>query len=86
VGFQICFTIAGKKHCIPIPVLVDENIVPIPQNFPELELVSTILTIAPHLKDSELRKNLTTVAERYVNSVKAALPQGVELQETAVKA
>jgi hypothetical protein len=86
MAFQICFTIAGKRHCIPIPVLIDEKYVPIPQNFPELELVSTILTVVPHLKDNELKKSLTTVADRYVNSVKAGLPQGVELQETTVKA
>jgi len=81
--FAICIKIHGKKHCFPLPVPVPTHHGPDPGpiNFPELELATTILTVAPDLKDVAFAKELTAIARRFVDGVKSGLPNGVELDE-----
>ena len=81
MSFVICFKIHGHKHCFPIPDLVQQVPGHGPVNFPELELATTILTVAPHLKDAAFAKELTAIARRFVDGVKSGLPTGVELDE-----
>ena len=80
--FSIWSKIHGKKHCFPVPTPAPSHLPgPGPINFPELELATTILTIAPQLKDATFAKDLAARARRYVHGVKAGLPNGVELEE-----
>jgi len=47
------------------------------------ELATTILTVAPLLKDADAAfgKEVTAIARKFVDGVKGGLPQGVELEE-----
>ena len=83
---RFCFTIAGKRHCIFIPLLVEVFRKPPPQNFPELELAATVLEMVRVVGPSELSKQLSDVATRFVGNIQKQLPQGVEIvmgKETA---
>ena len=77
---KICFTIAGKKYCIYVPLLVQwPPIKPPPRNFPELELAATVLELVRAVGPSELSKQLSEVATRFVGNLQKQLPQGVEI-------
>ena len=78
---QICFTIAGVRHCIDIPLLVDFKHVkpPPPNNFPELDLALTVLELVKIVKPSDLAKQFTETATAFVTQVQAQLPKGVEI-------
>jgi len=76
-------------HCFKIPQLVDDSYftelhLPHPQNYPELELAGTILSLVeyvdPIIKDKVFTQQLTEVANNYVQKVRQGLPQGVELK------
>ena len=83
MAFAFCIKIHGKKHCFPLQAETPKLPGIGPINFPALELATTILTVAPHLKDGDAAfgKELTTIARRFVDGVKGGLPQGVELEE-----
>ena len=84
---RICFIINGQRHCLDIPLLVNLDPLhgPPPGNMPELELAATVQELAklvqPVARESELVKELSAVAGRYIARVQAQLPQGVELVE-----
>ena len=77
---RICFTIAGKRHCIDIPVLVEKPFRrPPPHNMPELELALTVLELVQVVKPTEFSKRLADVSKGYVDQFKQQLPKGVEI-------
>jgi hypothetical protein len=85
---KICIIINGKKHCFDVPLLVDRDIFkrpPPPENFPELELAATVLEMVHFVGASELSKQLSDVATRYIGNLQKQLPKDVEI-ETAERA
>ena len=84
---RFCFTFGGKRHCFFIPLLVDHPFrKPPPNNFPELELAATVLEMVRVVGPSELSKQLSDVATRFVGNIQKQLPKGVEIvmgKETA---
>lgn len=84
--YQFCITIAGKRHCFPVPTLIDREVIkrPPPNNFPPFELAIAVLDLVSVAPNSELSKQLTEVATHFLQQVQKGLPQGVELvQEKA---
>jgi hypothetical protein len=85
--WQICIIIGGRRHCFPLPVLVEKFHIPGPGpvNFPELELATTILqlvkNIQPQLGQSQFAKQLTDVSTQFIQQVQKGLPTGVELHQ-----
>jgi hypothetical protein len=79
---RICITFAGKKHCFDIPLLVDRSVIkrPPPNNIPQLELAATVLEMVRVVGPSELSKELSGVASRYIANLQTQLPKGVEIQ------
>ena len=88
--YQFCITIAGKKHCFPVPSLVDRSVIkrPPPNNLPPFELAVAVLDLVSVVPNSELSKELTESATRYIQQLQKTLPQGVELvqEKSASKA
>jgi len=91
--FEVCFRIGGHVHCFPIPVLGPPVVIPHgpgPVNYPELELAATVMQMAEAVQhavpESELTKQLTEVAGRFVDQVRAGLPDGVELRQVSAAA
>ena len=78
---KICITIAGKKHCFDVPLLVDLSAFkrPPPNNFPPFELAATVLEIVRVAGRSELSKELSNVATRYIENLQKQLPKDVEI-------
>ncbi|HVO23250.1 MAG TPA: hypothetical protein VMW56_06440 [Candidatus Margulisiibacteriota bacterium] len=85
--WQICITIHGKRHCFPVPALIEKIHFPGPGpvNFPELELATAVLqlvnAVQPAVKNSQLTKQLGEVATQFIQQVQKGLPQGVELRQ-----
>jgi hypothetical protein len=88
--FEFCINIGGHKHCFPVPSLIDitKIRIPKPTNYPPFELAIAVLQLVEALPASELSKELSAVATRFVQNVQKDLPQGVELTQdrTARKA
>ena len=78
---EFCFTINGVRHCFPLPMLVDPGHIrrPPPNNMPPLELAVTVLELVKVAGDSELARELTSAANRYVEVLQRQLPKGVEI-------
>jgi len=87
MSYQICFQIGGKKHCFPVPTLVDQSVIhrPPPNNFPPFELAVSVLDLVQAVPTSELSKELTQVATRFIQETQKDLPKGVELVETKAR-
>jgi hypothetical protein len=86
--YELCIIIGGTKHCFPIPSLIDQEAIhiPKPHNYPQFELAVTVLQLIQALPPSELSKDLSEVATKFIQNVQKGLPQGVELvQERAAK-
>jgi hypothetical protein len=86
--YELCINIGGTKHCFPIPLLIDPGTIhiPKPNNYPPFELAVTVLQLIQVLPPSELSKDLSEVATKFIQNVQKGLPQGVELvQERAAK-
>jgi len=84
--WEFCITINGKKHCIPLPVLIPQPIhIPPPENFPPLELATAVLqlveAIGPTARAPELTNSLREVATSFIRQVQKGLPAGVELRQ-----
>jgi hypothetical protein len=79
--FEICITIAGQKHCFPVPTLIDQNVIrrPPPNNYPPFELAVSVLMLVQAVPASELTKQLTQVATSFIQQVQKDLPKGVEI-------
>jgi len=86
--WEICITIHGRRHCFPIPVLIEKIHLPGPGpvNYPELELATAVLqlvkAVEPHAAKSELTKKLSETATQFIQQVQKGLPQGVELRQS----
>jgi hypothetical protein len=77
---RICFTIAGRRYCFFVPLLVELPFKkPPPENFPELELAATVLEMVRVVGPSELSKELSEAATRYISKFQKDLPKGVEI-------
>jgi hypothetical protein len=77
---RLCITIAGKKICIDVPLLVVGPIKPPPpNNYPPFELAATVLEMVRVAGPSELSKQLSEVVTRYIGNLQKQLPQGVEI-------
>ena len=81
--YQLCITIGGKKHCFPLPSLVDRQYIhkPPPPNFPQLDLAISVLDLVSVVPESELSKELSQVATGFIQQVQKSLPAGTELVE-----
>lgn len=79
--YQLCITIGGKKHCFPLPSLIDRQYIhkPPPPNFPPFELALSVLELVAVVPDSELSKELSQAANRFIDQVRKGLPAGTEL-------
>jgi hypothetical protein len=77
----ICITIEGKRHCFPVPLLVDSSAIrrPHPNNLPPFELAATVLELVRVVGPSDLSSQLSEVALRYIKGLQAQLPEGVEI-------
>ncbi len=88
--YQFCITIAGRRHCFPVPSLIDRGVIkpPPPNNYPPFELAIAVLDLVSVVPNSELSKQLTEVATNFIHQVQKGLPQGVELvqEKAAMKA
>ena len=86
--WEFCITISGKRHCFPLPVLIEKIHLPGPGpvNFPELELATAVLqltkAVQPSVGRSQLAHQLDEVADQFIKQVQKGMPQGVELKET----
>lgn len=82
---RICMPIHGIKHCFDVPELVDPNFFhrPLPQNYPELELAATVISLVEHIKpmvkDTDFTKSLAELSNKYIQKVKEGMPKDVEL-------
>jgi hypothetical protein len=89
--WEICIVINGKRHCFPLPVLVEKFHIPGPGpvNFPELELATTVVdlvkSVQPRVGQSQLTKQLVDVSTQFIQQVQKGLPSGVELHEAGAK-
>lgn len=88
--WEICITIGGVRHCFSIPVLVPSpHPGPGPVNFPELELAIAVLqlvqVVQPSVQHSELTRQLSDVATRFIEGVQKGMPAGVELVQTGAQ-
>lgn len=79
--YELCINIGGHKHCFPVPSLIDVTKIHIPKptNYPPFELAIAVLQLAQVIPPSELSKELSAVATRFIQNVQKELPQGVEL-------
>jgi len=77
--YQICVTIAGRRHCFPAPTLILKEQIkrPPPNNLPPFELAASVLMLVESVPKSELSTQLTEVATRYINDLQKQLPAGV---------
>jgi hypothetical protein len=87
--YQLCINIGGTRHCFPLPSLIDpiHIHVPPPNNYPPFELAIAVLQLVNVVPESELSKELSQVATRFIHQVQKQLPQGTEIiaQERAAK-
>jgi hypothetical protein len=83
--YQICLQIGGKKHCFPLPSLIDQIHRPPPNNYPPFELAISVLDLVQAVPASELSKELTQVATRFIQEAQKDLPKGVELVEVKTR-
>lgn len=85
--YQICLQIGGKKHCFPVPALIDQSVIrrPPPNNYPPFELAISVLDLVQAVPASELSKELTQVATRFIQEAQKDLPKGVELVEAKTR-
>lgn len=73
--WEICFMFDGKRHCIPVPMLIEEFHVPGPEpvNFPELEVATSVLqlvkTALPSGTKSALSSQLSEVTNSFIRDV-----------------
>ena len=81
--YELCINIGGQKHCFPVPSLIDitKIHIPRPTNYPPFELAVTVQQLVNALPASELSKELSAVATRFIQNVQKQLPQGVELKQ-----
>lgn len=81
--YELCINIGGHKHCFPVPSLIDitKIHIPRPTNYPPFELAVTVLQLVEVLPASELSKELSTAATRFIQNMQKQLPQGVELTQ-----
>lgn len=81
--YEFCINIGGQRHCFPVPLLIDIDKIhiPKPHNYPPFELAIAVLQLTNALPPSELSKELSTVATRFIQNVQKELPQGVELAQ-----
>ncbi len=81
--YELCINIGGQKHCFPVPSLIDitKIHIPRPTNYPPFELAVTVQQLVDALPASELSKELSAVATRFIQNVQKQLPQGVELKQ-----
>jgi hypothetical protein len=81
--YQICVQIGGKRHCFPLPTLIDQSVIrrPPPNNMPPFELALSVLLLVEAVPSSDLSKELTQVATRFIQQVQKDLPKGVEVVE-----
>jgi hypothetical protein len=79
--YQLCITIGGKKHCFPLPTLVDRQYIhkPPPPNFPQLDLAISVLELVAVVPESDFSKELSHSANRFIDEVRKGLPAGTEL-------
>ena len=86
--YQLCVNIGGKRHCFPLPSLINRGQihVPPPNNYPPFELAISVLELVNAVPDSELSKELSQVATRFIQQVQKDLPQGTELVATEASA
>lgn len=79
--YQLCVNIGGTKHCFPLPSLIDPNHIhiPHPTNYPPFELAIAVLQLVNAVPNSELSKELSQVATRFIEQVRKGLPAGTEL-------
>jgi len=79
---KICITIGGKLHCFDVPLLVERSVIkrPPPGNLPPFELAATVLEMTRVAGRSELSKELSEVATRYIANLQKELPKGVEIK------
>jgi hypothetical protein len=79
--YQFCITIGGKRHCFPVPSLIDRDVIkrPPPNNYPPFELAIAVLDLVSVVPNSELSKQLTEVATQFIQQVQKGLPQGIQL-------
>jgi hypothetical protein len=87
--YELCVNIGGTKHCFPLPSLIDSSHIHIPKpiNYPPFELAIAVLQLVDAVPDSELSRELSQVANRFIEHVKRGLPPGTELvaEEKAAK-
>jgi hypothetical protein len=81
--YELCINIGGQKHCFPVPSLIDITRIHIPKptNYPPFELAVTVQQLVAALPASELSKELSAVASRFIHNVQKQMPQGVELRQ-----
>jgi hypothetical protein len=85
--WEFCITIGGRRHCFPLPVLIEKIHLPGPGpvNFPELELATAVLqlikAVQPSVGPSQFTKQLGDAATQFIQQVQKGLPQGVELTQ-----
>jgi hypothetical protein len=87
--YQLCVNIGGIKHCFPLPSLIDTSHIHIPKptNYPPFELAIAVLQLVDAIPDSELSRELSKVANKFIEQVRNELPSGTELvaEERAAK-
>ena len=61
--------------------MIDKNLIrrPPPNNMPPFELAVAVLTLVEEVPSSDLSKELTQVATRFIQQLQKELPKGVEL-------
>jgi hypothetical protein len=79
--YEFCINIGGHKHCFPVPSLIEKIHIPKPTNYPPFELAIAVLQLVNALPASDLSRELSTVATRFIQNVQKELPQGVELTQ-----
>ncbi|HKW18578.1 MAG TPA: hypothetical protein VJO35_13810 [Terriglobales bacterium] len=89
--YELCVNIGGTRHCFPLPSLIDTAHIhiPIPTNYPPFELAIAVLQLVDAVPDSALSRELSQVANRFIEQVKKELPPGTELvteEKAAMKA
>ncbi|HZQ17866.1 MAG TPA: hypothetical protein VFA90_04020 [Terriglobales bacterium] len=79
--YELCVNIGGTRHCFPLPSLIDTAHIRIPKptNYPPFELAIAVLQLVDAVPDSELSRELSKVANGFIEQVKRELPSGTEL-------
>jgi hypothetical protein len=89
--WEICIVIHGKRHCFPLPILVEKFHIPGPGpiNFPELELATTVLelvkVVQPQVGQSQFARQLSDVSTQFIQQVQKGLPSGVDLHQAEAR-